>query len=145
MVVNVGPRNSSRTCPICRRRQYSRMGTELKCDCDWLMDGHTNASMNLLQTAISRGMAGGLRFSPGAFQHDAMMTLYAPSRGARSEPNGTSGIVGGTSRSPPDDATEPGGQTRIDEMDRLRSHAIGKVPQVTGRYTHHRPRMQSRL
>jgi hypothetical protein len=35
-------------------------------------------------------MAGGLRFDPGAFQHDVMMILYDPGRGARSEPNGTS-------------------------------------------------------
>jgi len=90
------PRNSSRTCPICGRVQYSRMGTEFKCECSWRLDKHINASINLLQTVISKGMAGGLRFSPGAFQHDAMMTLYAPSRGARSEPNGTSGVVGVT-------------------------------------------------
>jgi len=95
-VVKVDPRNSSRTCPICGRIQYSRMGTEFKCECGWHMDRHINASINLLQTAISKGMAGGLRFNPGAFQHDVMMTLYAPSRGARSEPNGTSGIAGVT-------------------------------------------------
>jgi putative transposase len=95
-VVKVDPRNSSRTCPICGRMQYSRMGTEFACECGWHLDRHINASINLLQTAISKGMAGGLRFNPGAFQHDAMMTLYAPSRGARSEPNGTSGIVGVT-------------------------------------------------
>ena len=69
------------------------MGAEFKCECGWRLDRHINASINLLQTAISKGMAGGLRFNPGAFQHDAMMTLYAPSRGARSEPNGTSGIA----------------------------------------------------
>jgi putative transposase len=95
-VIKVDPRNSSRTCPICGRIQDSRMGTEFKCECGWHLDRHINASINLLQTAISKGMAGGLRFDPGAFQHDAMMTLYAPSRGARSEPNGTSGIVGVT-------------------------------------------------
>jgi putative transposase len=95
-VVKVDPRNSSRTCPVCGRIQDSRMGTEFACECGWHMDRHINASINLLQTAISKGMAGGLRFYPGAFQHDAMMTLYAPSRGARSEPNGTSSIVGVT-------------------------------------------------
>ena len=95
-VIKVDPRNSSRTCPICRRIQYSRMGPEFRCECGWRLDRHINASINLLQTAISKGMAGGLRFDPGAFQHDVMMTLYAPSRGARSEPNGTSGIVGVT-------------------------------------------------
>jgi len=50
------------------------------------------ADPHLLQTAISNGMAGGLRFDPGAFQHDVMMILYDPVRGARSEPNGTSCI-----------------------------------------------------
>jgi len=35
-------------------------------------------------------MAGGLRFDPGAFQHDVMMILYEPAMAARSEPNGTS-------------------------------------------------------
>ena len=49
-------------------------------------------STRLLQTAASKrlGAAGGLWFSPGAFQHDVMMTLYDSERGARSEPNGTS-------------------------------------------------------
>jgi len=94
-VVKVDPRNSSRTCPVCGRIQDSRMGTEFKCECGWHMDRHINASMNLLQTAISKRMAGGLRFDPGAFQHDVMMILYEPAMAARSEPNGTSGIVGG--------------------------------------------------
>jgi len=93
MMVKVDPRNSSRTCPICGRIQYSRMGTEFKCECDWHLDRHINASINLLQTAISKGMAGGLRFNPGAFQHDVMMILYEPAMAARSEPNGTSGIT----------------------------------------------------
>ena len=95
-VVKVDPRNSSRTCPICRRIQDSRMGTEFKCECSWHLDRHINASINLLQTAISKGMAGGLRFNPGAFQHDLMMILYEPAMAARSEPNGTSGMVGVT-------------------------------------------------
>jgi len=95
-VVKVDPRNSSRTCPMCGRIQYSRMGAEFKCECGWRLDRHINASINLLQTAISRGMAGGLRFNPGAFQHDVMMILYEPAMAARSEPNGTSGIVGVT-------------------------------------------------
>jgi len=95
-VVKVDPRNSSRTCPICGRIQYSRMGAEFKCECGWHLDRHINASINLLQTAISKGMAGGLRFNPGAFQHDVMMILYEPAMAARSEPNGTSGIVGVT-------------------------------------------------
>ena len=95
-VVKVDPRNSSKTCPICGRIQYSRMGTEFKCHCGWRLDRHINASINLLQTAISKGMAGGLRFNPGAFQHDVMMILYEPAMAARSEPNGTSGVVGVT-------------------------------------------------
>ncbi|MFH1579691.1 MAG: transposase [Thermoplasmatota archaeon] len=89
-VVKVDPRYSSRKCPICGKIQDSRMGTEFVCDCGWHLDRHTNASINLLQTAISNGMAGGLRFDPGAFQNDVMMILYDPVKGARSEPNGTS-------------------------------------------------------
>jgi len=95
-VVKVDPRNSSRTCPICGRIQDSRMGAEFKCECGWHLDRHINASINLLQTAISKGMAGGLWFNPGAFQHDVMMILYEPAMAARSEPNGTSGVVGVT-------------------------------------------------
>jgi IS605 OrfB family transposase len=89
-VVKVDPRNSSRRCPICGTIQHSRMGARFECECGWRMDRHINASINLLQTAFPEGMAGGLRFSPGAFQHDVMMILYDPERGARSEPNGTS-------------------------------------------------------
>ena len=89
-VVKVDPRYSSRKCPVCGRIQDSRMGTEFKCECGWHLDRHINASLNLLQTAISNGMAGGLRFDPGAFQHDVMMILYEPAMAARSEPNGTS-------------------------------------------------------
>jgi transposase len=65
---------------------------EFKCECGWHLDKHINASLNLLQTAISRGLevAGGLRFDPGTFQHDVVMTLYEPAMVARSEPNGTS-------------------------------------------------------
>ena len=96
-VVKVDPRNSSRTCPICGRIQDSRMGAEFKCECGWHLDRHINASLNLLQTAISKGMAGGLRFNPGAFQHDVMMILYDPVTGARSEPNGTSCVGAVTS------------------------------------------------
>jgi len=93
-VVKVDPGYSSRTCPICGRLHDSRMGTEFECECGWHLDRHINASMNLLQTAISKGVAGGLRFNPGAFQHDVMMTLYEPAMAARSEPNGTSCIHG---------------------------------------------------
>ena len=89
-VVKVDPRYSSRKCPICGRIQDSRMGTEFLCECGWHLDRHINASLNLLQTAISNGMVGGLRFDPGAFQHDVMMILYEPAMAARSEPNGTS-------------------------------------------------------
>jgi transposase len=96
MMVDVHPRNRSGTCPMCGRTQYSRMGTEFRCKRGWHLDRHINAGINLLQTAISKGMAGGLRFDPGAFQHDVMMILYDPMTGARSEPNGTSSIAGVT-------------------------------------------------
>jgi putative transposase len=94
-VVKVDPRNSSRRCPICGRIQHSRMGALFECECGWHVDKHVNAGINLLQTAFPEGMAGGLRFSPGAFQHDVMMILYDPERGARSELNGTSCGHGG--------------------------------------------------
>jgi hypothetical protein len=48
------------------------------------------ASAGPLPTAVFNMTAGGLRFSPGAFQHDVMMILYEPAMAARSEPNGTS-------------------------------------------------------
>ena len=95
-IIKVDPRYSSKKCPICGTVQYSRMGAEFKCECGWHMDRHINASINLLQTASSKGLAGGLRFDPGAFRHDAMMILYEPAMAARSEPNGMSedGVVG---------------------------------------------------
>jgi len=89
-VLKVDPRNSSRKCPACGRIQHSRKGTEFACECGWRLDRHINASLNLLQTAVSKEMVGGLRFDPGALQRDVMMTLYDPGKGARSEPNGTS-------------------------------------------------------
>jgi putative transposase len=97
-VMKVDPWYSSRKCPICGRIQDSRMGAVFKCECGWCLDRHINASLNLLQTAISKGLevAGGLRFDPGAFQHDVMMILYEPAMAARSEPNGTSCIGGVT-------------------------------------------------
>jgi len=98
-VMKVDPRFSSRRCPICGRIQHSRMDTrdkEFRCECGWHLDRHVNASLNLLQTAISKGLevAGGLRFDPGAFQRDVVMTLYEPAMAARSEPNGTSEVGG---------------------------------------------------
>ena len=89
-VLTVDPRNSSRKCSVCGRLQDSRKGTEFACECSWHLDRHINASLNLLQTAVSKEMVGGLRFDPGALQHDVMMILYDPVKGARSEPNGAS-------------------------------------------------------
>jgi transposase len=70
------------------------MGALFECECGLNLDRNVNASIDLLQTAVSKRLevAGGLWFSPGAFQHDVMMTLYDPVTGARSEPNGTSCI-----------------------------------------------------
>ena len=58
----------------------------------WTLTEIVKASIDLLQTAVSKrlGVAGGLRFDPGAFRHDAMMILYEPAMAARSEPNGMS-------------------------------------------------------
>jgi putative transposase len=91
-VVKVDPRYSSRKCPVCGRIQDSRKGAEFACGCGWHIDRHINASINLLQTAASEKAAGGLRFDPGAFQHDVVMVLCGPGRVVRPEPNGTSGI-----------------------------------------------------
>jgi len=91
-VVKVDPRYSSRKCPVCGRIQDSRKGAEFVCGCGWRIDKHINASINLLQTAASKKAAGGLWFSPGAFQHDVVMVLCGPGRAVRPEPNGTSGI-----------------------------------------------------
>jgi len=91
-------RHSSRTCSICGRIQDSRMGAEFVCKCGLCLDRQVHASLDLLHTAFSERLevAGGLWFSPGAFQHDAMMILYEPAMAARSEPNGTSCIWGVT-------------------------------------------------
>ena len=68
------------------------MGALFECECGFDLDRNVNASIDLLQTAVSKRleMAGGLWFSPGAFRHDAMMILYEPAMAARSEPNGMS-------------------------------------------------------
>jgi len=91
-VVKVDPRYSSRKCPVCGIIQDSRKGAEFACVCGWHIDRHINASINLLQTAASEKAAGGLRFDPGAFQHDVVMVLCGPGKTVRPEPNGTSGI-----------------------------------------------------
>jgi len=91
-VVKVDPRYSSRKCPVCGRIQDSRKGTEFVCGCGWHIDRHINASINLLQTAASKKAAGGLRFDPGAFQHDVVMVLCGSGRAVRPEPNGMSRI-----------------------------------------------------
>ena len=90
-VIKVDPRYSSRKCPVCGRIQDSRKGTEFVCGCGWHIGRHINASINLLQTAASEKAAGGLRFDPGAFQHDAV-TILCGRNAVRSEPNGTSRI-----------------------------------------------------
>ena len=90
-VVKVDPRYSSRKCPVCGRIQDSRKGTEFVCGCGWHIGRHINASINLLQTAASEKAAGGLRFDPGAFQHD-VVTILCGRNAVRSEPNGTSRI-----------------------------------------------------
>jgi putative transposase len=90
-VVKVDPRYSSRRCPVCGRIQDSRKGADFVCGCGWKINRHINASINLLRTAAPEA-AGGLRFDPGAFQHDAVMVLCGPNKAVRPEPNGTSGI-----------------------------------------------------
>ena len=88
-VIKVNPYNSSRTCPICGKVNKSRMGAKFECKCGWQLDRQINAGINLLQTASSKGLAGGLRFDPGAFQHDTVIDLCA--NGVSRESNGMSG------------------------------------------------------
>ena len=85
------PMCSSRKCPTCGRSD-SRMGALFECGCGLDIDSNVSSSIDPLQTAVSKRLevAGGLRFDPGAFRHDAMMILYEPAMAARSEPNGTS-------------------------------------------------------
>ena len=90
-VVKVNPRYSSRRCPVCGRINDSRKGADFSCKCGWRINRHIIASINLLRTAAPEA-AGGLRFDPGAFQHDAVMVLCGPNKAVRPEPNGTSGI-----------------------------------------------------
>ncbi|HEX7391762.1 MAG TPA: hypothetical protein VF374_02270 [Thermoplasmata archaeon] len=90
----VGPLNSSRSRSACGRIPDSRMGAYVVCArCDALIQA-PSASPGLLQPAVSNMTAGGLRFSPGALQHDVMMALYEPEMAARPEPNGASDIEG---------------------------------------------------
>jgi len=90
-VITVNPRYSSRRCPVCGKIQQSRKGTEFVCGCGWHIDRHINASINLLKTAAPGWAAGGLRFGPGASQHDAVMALCGR-KAVRPEPNGTSDV-----------------------------------------------------
>src|SRR4030042_2769445 len=88
----------SSTCSTCGWIPDTRMGTDSICGCPWhAIERAIVHGTGLLHTAFSgrSGVAGGLWFSPGAFQHDVMMILYDPERGARSEPNGTSCTSGG--------------------------------------------------
>jgi len=89
-VIKVDPRYSSRKCPACGKIQQSRKGIEFVCGCGWHIDRHINASINLLRTAAPGWAAGGLRFGPGASQHDVVTVLCGPNRTVSPEPNGTS-------------------------------------------------------
>jgi len=90
-VIKLNPRNSSRTCPRCGSIKRSRLGKIFKCEqCGWQMDRHINAGINLLQTAISKEMVGGLRFSLDALQHDPVIPLCDLIEGVREEANGVS-------------------------------------------------------
>ncbi|OGS57260.1 MAG: hypothetical protein A3K60_06225 [Euryarchaeota archaeon RBG_19FT_COMBO_56_21] len=86
----------SGTCSTCGWIPDTRMGTDSICGCPWHDIERAIAGTGLLHTAVSEisGMAGGLRFSPGAFHHDVMMVLYEPAIAARAEPNGTSCTLG---------------------------------------------------
>jgi hypothetical protein len=85
-------RHRSGKCSTCGRTQYSRINTRHVCKRGLFHHGDIHPSLDLLHTAVIErsGVAGGLRFVPGAFQHDVMMILYEPAMAARSEPNRTS-------------------------------------------------------
>ena len=92
--VMVGPGECSGSRSICGRNPYSRMGA---CASHAPSDRPIQAlpdGAGPLLPAVFNMAAGGLWFSPGAFQHDVMMTLCDPARGVRSEPNGTSRSFG---------------------------------------------------
>jgi len=75
-IIKLDPRNSSRTCPRCGSIKKSRLGKIFECNqCGWQMDRHINAGINLLQTAISKEMVGGLRFGLDALQHDPVISI----------------------------------------------------------------------
>jgi len=90
------PRPSSRSRSTCGMTQNSRMGAEFVCRRGLCLNRPVRTDLDLLHPAISKRLevAGGLRFNPGAFQHDVMMILYEPAMAARSEPNGTSCTAG---------------------------------------------------
>ena len=92
----IGPENSSRSRSTCGRIPDSRMGACVACARFDAPIQVPSASHSLLPPAAFNMTAGGLRFDPGAFQHDVMMILYEPAMAARSEPNGTSCVVGMT-------------------------------------------------
>ncbi|HEX7392172.1 MAG TPA: hypothetical protein VF374_04400 [Thermoplasmata archaeon] len=90
----VGPMNSSRSRSTCGRIPDSRMGACEECARHDAPIQAPSASPGLLPPAVSNMTAGGLRFDPGALQHDVMMVLCAPEDGVRPEPNGASDIEG---------------------------------------------------
>lgn len=75
-VIKLNPRNSSRTCPRCGSIKKSRLGKIFKRkQCGWQIDRQINAGINLLQTAVSKEMVGGLRFSLDALHHDPVTSI----------------------------------------------------------------------
>src|SRR4030042_5471290 len=96
-VEKIGPGNSSGSRSTCGMTPDSRMGAYAESARSDAPIQAPFASAGPLPTAVYNLTAGGLRFSPGALQHDVMMILCDPAMGARSEPNGASDIEGGGS------------------------------------------------
>jgi len=90
----IDPGKCSGSRSTCGMTPDSRMGAYAESDCSDAPIQAPFASAGPLPTAVYNLTAGGLRFSPGALQHDVMMILYDPEKGARSEPNGVSDIEG---------------------------------------------------
>src|SRR3989339_406490 len=94
LAVMVGPGECSGLRSICGRNPYSRMGAYVSyARSDTLIQASSGRAGPLRPAAFNM-TAGGLWFSPGAFQHDVMMALCDPVKGVRSEPNGMSRLFG---------------------------------------------------
>lgn len=107
-IINVDPRNTSKTCPRCGeiKERRSRVGKMFVCEkCGWRMDRQLNAGLNICRTALdelSKGATkralGGLRLDPDALASDAMILPYSPSNVGEHGVSGRSASTGRVDR-----------------------------------------------